>query len=346
VSRKYVLLGFAVLAACGGASLLWVSSGDANRVTDAPATQSLAPLGVGALGRVEPASRVRKLNQSGGMNVSRLAALYVEEGDRVAAGRVLAEFADAMQKDAAVTQAEAAMRQSAASLVRIRAAGRAEEIGAQRARVEALRAVETSALRDATRSDTLAPSGATSVAAAERNRFAANRATAERAEAEATLQKLMTPRQEDLAVAEAELAMAEASLKKAQLDAALSRVVAPIDGTILKIYARPGDQVASDGLLDMADLDRLDVVADVYETDLPRLRQGASAEVVVPGDPHRYPATMREIGWLIRRTTQAGTDPVAAVDARTVEVRLAIGEEGRAALMRRTNMQVQVSIRP
>ena len=55
---------------------------------------------------------------------------------------------------------------------------------------------------------------------------------------------------------------------------------------------------------------------------------------------------MREIGWLVRRTTQANTDPVAAVDARTVEVRLALGEEAAAALARRTNMQVQVAIRP
>ena len=104
-------------------------------------------------------------------------------------------------------------------------------------------------------------------------------------------------------------------------------MTAPIAGTILKIYARPGDQVGGDGLLDMADLDRLDVVADVYETDLPRLRPGAEAEVTVPGDPRRYPAELREIGWLVRRTTQASTDPVAAVDARTVEVRLTLSLE-------------------
>ena len=55
---------------------------------------------------------------------------------------------------------------------------------------------------------------------------------------------------------------------------------------------------------------------------------------------------LRLFGWLVRRTVQAGTDPVAAVDARTVEVRLSLSEEVRAALERRTNMQVQVAIRP
>ena len=48
----------------------------------------------------------------------------------------------------------------------------------------------------------------------------------------------------------------------------------------------------------------------------------------------------------VRRSTQATTDPVAAVDARTVEVRLTLSAEGAAALSRRSNMQVQVAIRP
>jgi HlyD family secretion protein len=96
----------------------------------------------------------------------------------------------------------------------------------------------------------------------------------------------------------------------------------------------------------MADLDRLDVVADIYESDLPRLRAGAPAEIVVPGETRRYGAVVRDIGWLVRRTTQGNTDPVAAVDARTVEVRLSLDADGTRALRRRTNMQVQVAIRP
>jgi hypothetical protein len=48
----------------------------------------------------------------------------------------------------------------------------------------------------------------------------------------------------------------------------------------------------------------------------------------------------------VRRTTQAGTDPVAAVDSRTVEVRLTLSDEATALLRRRSNMQVQVAIQP
>jgi HlyD family secretion protein len=88
------------------------------------------------------------------------------------------------------------------------------------------------------------------------------------------------------------------------------------------------------------------VVADVYETDLPRLREGAVAEVVVPGEAARFAAVVTGIGWTVRRRVQGNTDPVAAVDSRTVEVRLALDEAGSAALRRRSNMQVQVAIRP
>jgi HlyD family secretion protein len=344
MTRKHILIGALLLVlGAGVATRIGVQANPAE--PDAP-KPALEPIGIGALGRVQPASRVRKLNQAGGMNVTRLSGLFVREGDRVAAGQVLATFSDTDQKDAAVIQARAAVVQSKASLDRIRAAGRAEDIQAQREHVEALRDAEASLARDAARSDALAGSGAVAPATVERNHFAMLRAKSERAEAEAALAKLLKPRPEDVAVAEAELAGAEASLKKAEADTALSRVVAPIDGTILKIYARPGDQVGADGLLDMADLDHLDVVADVYETDLSRLREGAPAEVSVPGDPRRYAAVVRDIGWMVRRTTQASTDPVAASDARTVEVRLTLSEEGRQALMRRTDMQVQVAIRP
>lgn len=342
------MMGRGALAVCLGAALLagaaWWLRGAAPM--PAPAAAAVAPVGVGALGRIEPTSRIRRLAPPGGMAVTRVDRLLVSEGDTVTAGQVLASFADAVQKDAAVAQATAAVAEARATLARVRAGGRRSEIAAQRARIAALAAAEEIARRDAGRSERLVPSGAEPIANAERTRFAAARTAAERAEAEAQLETLLGPRPEDLALAEAQVANAEAQLQHASADAALSRMVAPIAGTVLKVYARPGDQVGSDGLLDLADLGRLDVVADVFETDLSRLRPGAAAEVIVPGEVHRYGATVRELGWQVRRTTEAGTDPVAAVDSRTVEVRLTLDEEGRAAMQRRLNMQVQVAIRP
>ena len=73
---RWLLLGAVVIA--GGAGLYAMEHRpDAPAPTAAGATQ---PIGVGALGRVEPASRVRKLSQPGGFSVNRVARLEVEEG--------------------------------------------------------------------------------------------------------------------------------------------------------------------------------------------------------------------------------------------------------------------------
>lgn len=334
-----------VLALAGAGALYALDPAPPPPAPTQAATPAL-PMGVGALGRVEPASRIRRLAAPGGMNIDRLGALFVSEGEEVRQGQLLAEFADAPQKDATVAQAEAFLREQEAAFLRLRNAARPTEIEAQRARIASLAAQEEIARRDAQRADRLVPSGAGAEAVAERARFLVQRLAAERAQAEADLATLSAARPEDIALAEARVASARAALAKAREDSAISRLYAPIDGTILRIFARPGDRVGSDGLLEMGDLSRLDVVADVYETDVPRLAIGTRAEIIVPGESQRLAATLREIGWQVRRTTQAGTDPVAAVDARTVEVRLTLSDEAAERLRRRSNMQVQVVIRP
>jgi HlyD family secretion protein len=341
-----VLLGAVIVGALAGGGFLWARDGGAERAPAPAASAPAEPVGIGALGRVEPASRIRRLAQGPGQEGSRIARLLVAEGDQVAEGQVLAEFSEAPLRDAAVQQAEAQLAQARARLARTRAAGRPAEIDAQRARIEALRNAEASARREAERAERLERTGAGAEAVAERARFLANRSRAERAEAEAILETLLHPRPEDVSLAEAELEAAEAALARARAEADLARLRAPIRGTVIRVIARAGERAGTDGVMEIADLSRLDIVADVYETDLPRLRLGAQAEVVVPGESARFPATVREIGWQVRRNTQANTDPVAAVDARTVEVRLALAPDAATALARRSNMQVQVAIRP
>jgi multidrug resistance efflux pump len=95
---------------------------------------------------------------------------------------------------------------------------------------------------EAERAERLERSGAGAKAVTERTRFLANRARAERAEAEATLETLLQPRPEDLALAEAELAAAQAAVVRAGAEAALARLRAPIAGTVIRVLARSGER--------------------------------------------------------------------------------------------------------
>lgn len=346
-SHAFILMALAIVV---GASLVLgvqrIGIG-AEAISPAPLPQTEpTPAGVGALGRVVPATRIRRLASLSFVSVTRVDKLFVQQGEPVKAGQLLAEFADADLKDAAVAEAAARVAEAQAELALVKSAGRPSQIAAQEAHIASLMAQQDIARRDAARSASLVPSGATARAAADRDRAAADRADADLLQAENELVTLRQPRPEDVAVAEARLQTARTVLASARADAALSRVYAPVAGTILQIYARPGDAVGTEGLLDMADLDQLDVVADVYQTDLPRVRMGASAEVTAPGDPDRYEARVVKIGNLIQRTLEAGTDPVARVDGRTVEVWLALSPTGSAALRHRIDMQVQVAIGP
>lgn len=310
-----------------------------------PAAVRVEP-GVGALGRVEPASRIRRVTRAAGAEGVRVLALAVAEGDEVVPGQLLATFDDMPRKEAALASAKANLALAEARLARLLAAGRDTEIAAARARVSAAAAAEESARREADRAQRLLRTAAGNEATWDRARFAAAQATAERARAEADLASLLSPRAEDVAVARAELATAEAAAREAEAERDTARLVAPIAGRVLKLHAHPGEKVGEDGVLELADLSALDVVAEVFETDLPRVRTGARAEVIVPGEARRFAATVREIGWMVRRSDVVSADPVAAIDARVVEVRLGLDGPGVEALARRSNMQVQVRIAP
>lgn len=340
------------LAVMGGAALLGAALLTAP--VEAPAQQAARsaqpasgqPVGVGALGRIEPASRVRRLATAAGPEGARIARLLVTEGDQVAAGQRLAEFHDLPKKQAALDQAAANLALAEARLTRLLAAGRDTEIAAARARVAAAEAAEQGATREAARAERLRGTPAGNEATWDRTRFAAAQATAERTRAQAELRALLGPRDEDVAVQNAEVAAARAALAQATAERDMARLVAPIAGTVLRIMARPGEKVPDEGVLELADLSTLEVVAEVYETDLPRVREGAAAEVIVPGEARRFPARVTQVGWTVRRNAIAGTDPLSAIDARVVEVRLSLDPAAVPVLARRTNMQVQVAIAP
>ena len=310
-----------------------------------PATgRSKAALSVGCLGRVEPATRVRRLVPPTSMTTDRLTVLRVKEGDRVEADQLLGWFGDRDVRVAAVHQAEADVVSAEAKLEQVKAGAKKGDIAAAEAQVTRARAAEANAQRELNRIEKLANEKMVSPSETDTRRSAWEMAQAERQAAEHTLTSLAEVRRVDVQVAEAGVACARAALESARAQLSLSELRAPVAGTVLRIHTWPGERAAPEGVLELGNLDELHVVAEVYETDVMRVRCGQKALIYVTGSPDPLRGEVVEIGWEIGRKDVLNTDPVADIDARVVAVRVRVHLEDTPKLSRLTHMQVQVVI--
>ena len=104
------------------------------------------------------------------------------------------------------------------------------------------------------------------------------------------------------------------------------------------------EQITLDGILEMGRVDRMYAIAEVYETDVGRLRVGQRATVSSPALPAALTGTIELIRPLVRKQDEIGTDPAARKDARIVEVDVLLDESDSAAGL--TNLQVDVVFDP
>jgi HlyD family secretion protein len=150
----------------------------------------------------------------------------------------------------------------------------------------------------------------------------------------------------DVAFEAARLArdVARANLARAEAELELSRVRSPVDGQVLKIHAREGERVGSEGILEIGATGSMYAVAEVYETDVGRVRVGQRARVSSPAFGRALAGSVERIGLRIGRLDVLGTDPVADTDARVVEVEVRLDEPEPAA--RLTNLRVDVLFEP
>ena len=265
--------------------------------------------GIGSLGRIEPRSRVIKISHNAGPEGARIEQLFFEEADWVKSGEKIAVLSDHMKKKAEVETAKA----------------RIKVLEMQRVAEQAVHAFNK---REHLRYQSLELSSATSISLADTKRLAFE-------QSQINLKRLS-----------AEIAHAQSELKVREAELNNTKIVAPADGTILKIHARAGERIDDKGFLEMADLTELDVVAEVYESDLLRVKIGQSGCIHAVGFKRAYYAQVRELGFLVRKNDLNDTDPLADRDNRIIEVRLTLEAEAVAELQHQIFRQVTVRIVP
>lgn len=166
----------------------------------------------------------------------------------------------------------------------------------------------------------------------------------QQAEAKATLEEIAEVRPVDISLAEAELKSAQASLAQAQTELNLSSVYAPLSGRIIEIRTWPGELIGNKGIVELGRTQQMYVNAEVYETDIYRIKLGQKATITSQGFPGQLQGTVEEIGLAIGKKDILGTDPVADIDARVVEVKVRLAPDSSQKVANLTNLQVRVVI--
>ena len=148
----------------------------------------------------------------------------------------------------------------------------------------------------------------------------------------------------ELAAAEAATATAEARLRAGDYEVEQRIVRAPLDGWIVKRYARPGDGVSTLNVTPLflfaPDSPRI-VRADLDERFVEKVRAGLPAEVVIEADETRViPGKILRVGQVFGVKTPTG-EPGERLDQRVVECVVSVEDQSL-----RIGQRVLVRIRP
>jgi HlyD family secretion protein len=146
----------------------------------------------------------------------------------------------------------------------------------------------------------------------------------------------------DAAQMDLDIALADLAAAKARLELAVVR--SPLRAQVLEIHAYPGERVGPEGIMELGRTDRMYAVAEVYETDITRVKVGQLATILTSAMDEELTGKVERISLKVGRLDAVGTDPIAKTDARVVEVFILLDDSD--AVSRFTNMQVKVEIQP
>ncbi len=164
------------------------------------------------------------------------------------------------------------------------------------------------------------------------------------AESNLRVDSLRQPRPVDIQRAAAQLQVAQINFQKASIELENAAVKSPIDGTVLKVYTKPGETVGTQGVMEIGRTSQMYAVAEVDENLVGRLKEGQTATVRSDAFEGEITGKVMTIGQKIGKSGITSTDPKDSQDTRVVEVKIKL--DNSQAVANLTNLQVRVSIQP
>lgn len=303
-----------------------------------------------ASGTVQPVQTVNLSPKNPGI----LAELFVQQGERVTKGQVIARMEND-DAEAQLLQAQARVARAEAQLSAVRTGNRPEDIAQAEARVQQAeaRVNEARARLDlaeqrVARNQSLADQGAVSRDQLDEILSEAESARASLGQTEATLQEARRnleywrngSRIEDIRTAEADLAEARGNLRAAQVNKQDTYLYAPFSGIVTQKFADEGafvtpttsasEVTSATSTAIVALAEGLEILAEVPEVDIQQLRVGQPVEIVADSFPSQ---TFRGKVRLI------APEAVVKQNVTSFQVRIAL-ETGQEKLLSGMNVDV------
>ncbi|MGG6270800.1 ABC exporter membrane fusion protein [Leptolyngbya sp. AN03gr2] len=378
--RSTIAIGLTSVALMGGGVLYFTRFQRSQPPAETPRSSITT---INALGRIEPDGEVIRVSAPAMSGTgSRIKELFVSEGDRVQAGQVIAILDSRDRLAASLREAETQVSIAQARLAQVRSGARQGEISARqaavnRAEAELKGAVQTqqatikrlnAALQNAEveyrRHVALYQQGAISASLLDSRRLAQQTAqqqlneakatfeqtqrtlAASTEEAKATVTQVAEIRPTDIVAAQAEVNGAIATLQRVRTELDLAYIRAPKAGRILRVHARTGETVGTNGIAEFGQTEQMYITAEVYESDIRKIKAGQSATITSPGNTFegQLNGIVDRIGVQVAKRDVLDTDPTAATDARVIEVKIRLDPTASQGVSGLTNAQVNVAI--
>lgn len=145
--------------------------------------------------------------------------------------------------------------------------------------------------------------------------------------AQAILARIREVRPVKIKEAQAQVNLAQTQKQQAKEALKLTELRSPIAAQVLKIHAHGGEAVDSKiGVMELGQTQRMIAVAEVYESDVDRLKIGQRATISSDGGAFagELPGQVLDIGRQVGRKEVFDSDPAADVDVRVVEVKIVL----------------------
>jgi HlyD family secretion protein len=336
--------------------------------------------GIAALGRLEPQGEITRLSAPNSLEGSRIEQLFVKEGDVIKAGQIVATLDSQTSRLAAWRQAQSQIITAQAELVKVKAGAKSGDINAQKANVIRLNAelnggvatqeaeiarIEAD-LRNAQsendRYQKLYAEGGISKSESDskqlrletvQNQLSAAQASlgrlvetvkAQQKQAQSTLNSVEEVRPVDIQVAQSEVQAAQIAAAKAKADLDLTYIRSPIDGIILDTHVRAGEVVGTQGIASIGRTDQMYVTAEVYETDIGKVRVGQTVNISSDALPYKLNGRVSQVGLQVKKQGIFDINPLSNTDYKVVEVKVRLDPPSSRKVAGFSNLQVQTAI--